>query len=236
MLDSLTIPRWPLYKVQNTGPKVRAGHHGASEAWGLRITRSQTWSVAIFSSVKWGSVINSKTWGSNVSETLGNPMLLGKEGVLVSMRTDADPSWGLEQESSASMQVGFSLEPSKRAPQVKDRKCPWFRLFSFKSLNFRMWLGHTENYYISLPWLLLNTHQCNTQRSCPSSAAQPNSGADMSCSKHVIARTCAQAPCLFYPTKWPWSDMSLGQSSSKISGMEKGLLYIIRHGRMEVNV
>ena len=142
-------PKVAIMKVQNTGPKVWAGRHGASEAWGLRIMRSQTWSVAIFSSVKWGSVINSRTRGSNVSETLGNSMLLGKEGVLVSMRTDADSSWGLEQESSASMEVGFSLEPSKRAPQVKVRKCPWFRLFSFKSLNFRMWLAHTENYYIS---------------------------------------------------------------------------------------
>lgn len=33
-----------------------------------------------------------------------------------------------------------------------------------------------------------------------------------------------------------WRDMSLGPSSRKTSGMEKGLLHMIRHGRMEVSV
>ena len=57
-----------------------------------------------------------------------------------------------------------------------------------------------------------------------------------SCSRHVIARTCAQVLCLLPCTQPPWRDMSLGASSRKASGMEKGLLHMIRHGRMEVSV
>ena len=140
LLDSLTTPSCQLHTVQDTGPKVGAGHR-ASEARGLRIMRSQTWSGAVFSSVKWASVINCRTQGSNVSETLGNSTFLGEEGVWCWWELMAiwDLSWGLEQEGSASVEVGRSAEPSKSAPLIMVRKCPWCPLSSFKILTFRMW-------------------------------------------------------------------------------------------------
>lgn len=47
---------------------------------------------------------------------------------------------------------------------------------------------------------------------------------------------CAQVLCSLHCTQPPWWDVSLGPSSRKTSGMEKGLLHMIRHGRMEVSV
>lgn len=40
------IPSCQLHVVKNTGPWVEARQHRASEAWGLRIMRSWSWSVA----------------------------------------------------------------------------------------------------------------------------------------------------------------------------------------------
>lgn len=51
--DSLTIPSCQLHVVKNTGPWIEATRHRVSEAWGLRIMRSWSWSVAGFCSIKW---------------------------------------------------------------------------------------------------------------------------------------------------------------------------------------